>query len=166
MIHPEAASTTPRCRRRAGWHGVMVAAVTLVLAGCDSVTLEDHRGQTLDWSDLRGQWVAVNYWAEWCAPCLKEIPELNRLDADTDVTVLGVNFDGLQGDALGDLVGRMGIRFRTLTQDPANTLKWQTPLALPATFMINPEGQLVETRFGEQTRASLRELIERPTQQP
>ena len=32
-------------------------------------------------ADLRGYWVVINYWAQWCKPCIEEIPELNALHA-------------------------------------------------------------------------------------
>src|SRR3546814_7187463 len=52
---------------------------------------------------LEGQWLVINYWAEWCAPCRTEIPELNALDKQLksqSASVLGVNFDGLRGSEL------------------------------------------------------------------
>ena len=42
---------------------------------------------TLDSADLQpDQWNVINYWAIWCKPCREEIPELNRLDQEADIT--------------------------------------------------------------------------------
>ncbi|AFP30362.1 TlpA family protein disulfide reductase [Marinobacter sp. BSs20148] len=49
-------------------------ATMVALAGCSKIELDRNEGAPLVWSDLRGQWVLVNYWAEWCKPCLKEFP--------------------------------------------------------------------------------------------
>lgn len=131
----------------------------MALAGCQKVELERADGTTLNWDTLRGQWVLVNYWAEWCKPCLEEIPELNELDKAPDITVLGVNFDDIRGEALQDLGDRMGIGFTMLADDPGPGFGWQLPVALPATFIVNPEGDLVEARFGPQTEDDIRALI-------
>ena len=101
----------------------------------------------------------VNYWAEWCKPCLEEIPELNRLNDSRDITVLGVNFDGVQGQELVELGRTMGIEFTMLSEDPGLEFNWQTPVALPATFIVDPDGELRETRFGPQTEEELKEVM-------
>ncbi|QSP94255.1 TlpA family protein disulfide reductase [Marinobacter salinisoli] len=134
-------------------------SLVLLLAGCEKIELQRADGPALNWDQLRGQWVLVNYWAEWCKPCLEEIPELNALDTAPDIAVLGVNFDGVQGQALQQLGERMGIEFTLLAEDPAEKLGWDVPIALPATFIVGPEGDLVEARFGPQTEAELRSLI-------
>lgn len=139
----------------------VLAAVLLTLAGCENTEFPQAGGQTLDWDSLRGQWVFVNYWAEWCKPCLEEIPELNSLDRNTDVTVLGVNFDGVQGDELVALGQKMNIRFTMLEEDPGPTFGWKLPVALPATFIVNPDGDLLEARFGPQTETELLKLVKR-----
>lgn len=139
---------------------VIVALVFMaLLAGCQKVELERAEGSKLAWNDLRGQWVLVNYWAEWCKPCLEEIPELNELDKAPDITVLGVNFDAVKGEALVDLGKRMGIEFTMLAQDPGPEFDWKLPVALPATFIVNPDGNLLEARFGPQTEEDIRALI-------
>lgn len=134
-------------------------ALVALLAGCQKVELERAEGQKLAWDTLRGQWVLVNYWAEWCKPCLEEIPELNELDKAPDITVLGVNFDAVKGDALVDLGKRMGIEFTMLAEDPGPEFDWKLPVALPATFIVNPDGNLLEARFGPQTEEEIRALI-------
>jgi thiol-disulfide isomerase/thioredoxin len=104
----------------------------------------------------RGQWVLVNYWAQWCKPCIEEIPELNRVHEEhPDITVFGVNYDGLTGEALGEQESRLGIRFKTLTDDPSAALGIRRPAVLPTTLVINPEGALVQTLLGPQNEQSL-----------
>lgn len=117
-------------------------------------------GESFSWQALEGQWVVVNYWAEWCKPCYEEIPDLNELDRDPRVRVLGVNYDGLTGRELQQVVERMDIRFSTLVDDPSQRFDWPQPVGLPATFVISPDGELVEARFGIQTREELLALIE------
>lgn len=131
----------------------------LVSAGCEKIELERAGAPNIQWDQFRGQWVLVNYWAEWCKPCLEEIPELNELDKAPDIAVLGVNFDDIQGEELEQLGERMGIDFTLLAKDPGPTFGWQTPVGLPATFVVNPDGDLLEARFGPQTEADIRALI-------
>ncbi|WP_169450044.1 TlpA family protein disulfide reductase [Marinobacter orientalis] len=133
----------------------------LILVGCQNQEFEKPDGTVLDWESLRGHWVLVNYWAEWCKPCLEEIPELNDLDSYSDIVVLGVNFDDIQGQELIDLGENMGIEYAMLAEDPGPEFGWKTPVALPATFIVNPDGNLVEARFGAQTEEDIKELIRR-----
>lgn len=131
-----------------------------MLSACSSEqSAQLASGQRLNWDEQEGQWLVINYWAEWCKPCYEEIPELNALDQDARVRVLGVNYDGLGGPELEALIERMGIRFPTLVDNPAERFGWQQPLGLPATFMVNPEGEVVEARFGGQTRDELLAVI-------
>lgn len=78
--------------------GILVL-VAVLLAGCieDEVMLADGRGTSF--RHWEGRWLLINYWAEWCAPCRKEIPELNQIHAEraaTGVAVLGVNYSTLR----------------------------------------------------------------------
>lgn len=144
---------------RARWPVLAAVLVAVLLSGCQKTEFGRAEGPPLNWDNLRGQWVLVNYWAEWCKPCLEEIPELNELDKAPDIAVLGVNFDGVTGAELVALGERMGIEFTMLAEDPASRFGWQIPVALPATFVVNPDGELLETRFGPQTEADIRALI-------
>lgn len=123
----------------------------LALAGCG----QPANGPLAQIEAAQGRWVVVNYWAEWCKPCIKEVPELNELNARDDVTVLGVNFDGATGDALEDQLKKLGIDFATLPQDPAEALGTERPVVLPTTLVFNPDGQLIQTLVGPQTLESL-----------
>jgi thiol-disulfide isomerase/thioredoxin len=137
----------------------MVAGLMALLLGCENHSFTTASGKKVAWESYRGQWLVVNYWAEWCKPCLEEIPELNALDRADDITVLGVNYDGVTGQALLDLGDRMRIAYTMLAEDPGPALGWKLPVALPATFIVKPDGELLEARFGPQTEAELRKLI-------
>ena len=109
---------------------------------------------------LHGQWVLINYWAKWCKPCIEEIPELNALDQGRDdVTVLGVNYDGLVGDALAAQLEELKVEFATLATDPAEQLGTQRPVVLPTTFILDPGGALVSTLVGPQTLETLEQAL-------
>ena len=143
----------------------LVGMASFFLSACDgfggypSAEFPLSSGQTLQWQEMEGEWVLVNYWAEWCKPCFEEIPELNALNELEGIRVLGVNFDNEQGEALRALVERMGIEFEVLAEDPGPRFEWQRPLALPATMVVNPEGALTEARFGKQTKEELQSLM-------
>lgn len=132
----------------------------LLLAACsgDDWGLDQH-GRPLPAAQLGGRWLVINYWAEWCAPCRKEIPELNSLAAqpqEPPLRVLGVNFDGLQDEALRAASARMGIEFSVLASDPAARLGLAPSEVLPVTWLVDPQGRVREQLRGEQSAAGLR----------
>jgi hypothetical protein len=67
---------------------MLVAALAACSPGADFSYADGAPGRYDEW---QGRWVFVNYWAEWCAPCRHEIPELNELHAaraDSDAMVV------------------------------------------------------------------------------
>lgn len=140
-------------RRLFGLYGLLAS---LALAGCAEDWGPDQHGETVTANQLADQWVLVNYWAEWCGPCRTEIPELNTLDeAQGDVTVLGVNFDGLQGDELIAAADALGIDFTVLSQDPAERLELPRSAVLPVTYIVDSTGRVRASLVGEQTAEGL-----------
>ncbi|MFN2286984.1 MAG: TlpA family protein disulfide reductase [Chromatocurvus sp.] len=148
-------------RHRFSLHGLAatLCCCLLLLGGC-STPEENSSGQI---EAARGDWLAINYWAEWCKPCIKEVPELNALHARDGVTVLGVNFDGEVGDTLAAQIEKLAIAFPTLPEDPSTGLGVERPAVLPTTLVINPSGELVKTLVGPQTLETLlAATVERP----
>jgi thiol-disulfide isomerase/thioredoxin len=137
---------------------VAVVSMGLILAACSQDIGVDQYGRKVAVERLEGQWLVINYWAQWCAPCRTEIPELNALEQQLkgqSVQVLGVNFDALQGETLTQAAQDMGITFTVLAQDPAE--RYQLPRAevLPVTYIVDDQGRMRERLLGEQTAAGL-----------
>lgn len=128
---------------------------TLMLVGCEEPPLLFADGSRGDFDRWSGQWLVVNYWAEWCAPCRVEIPELNELHQIEGVSVVGVNFDGVLGPDLAKSVATMAIEFPVLSADPGPHWEVEQPSILPTTLLVSPAGELVEVRRGPQTSATL-----------
>ena len=133
--------------------------VCLLLSACHAdnpaqFELVDGSSQSL--AEHRGKWVLVNYWAEWCAPCRHEIPDLNALQAErkSDLIIYGVNFDGIVGGELRELGRKMGIAFPLLRTDPGLAIGVPNPEVLPTTIVIDPSGGM-RVLVGPQTHASL-----------
>jgi thiol-disulfide isomerase/thioredoxin len=134
---------------------LLIAVLLLTLVACGSNNAPpENSAPTL--SSLRGQWVVINYWAKWCKPCIKEIPELNELDRKySQITVLGVNYDGATGEELATQLTDLGVEFAMLAEDPAADLNLPRPVVLPTTIILDPEGNVSQTLIGPQTMASL-----------
>ncbi|MCQ4306512.1 TlpA family protein disulfide reductase [Pseudomonas stutzeri] len=142
--------------------GVFGLLACLALAGCAEDWGPDQHGTDVTAQQLDGQWLLINYWAEWCGPCRVEIPELNALDeAYEDITVLGINFDGLQGEELAAASKDLDVRFRVLSIDPAERLDLPRSAVLPVTYIIDASGKVREQLVGEQTAEGLQEHLAR-----
>jgi len=143
---------------------VGLLAVLSLGAGCSDVeccSRIETRNPEAVLVQLHGRWVLLNYWAIWCAPCRREIPELNALAAQRpDIMVLGYNLDA---PPLADLRRQMqvlGVDFPVLAVNPAAALRTSSPPAIPATFVIDPQGRLADMLLGPQTRETLLAKIE------
>ncbi|MEE5106224.1 TlpA disulfide reductase family protein [Pseudomonas alliivorans] len=135
---------------------------SMLLSGCGADLGMDQNGQKVASDRIDGHWLVVNYWAEWCGPCRVEIPEFNQLSEqlkDRKVTVLGVNFDNLQGDELKKAANALGIKFTVLAQDPAEHYDLPPSEALPVTYIIDDKGKMREQLLGEQSAATVMQKL-------
>ncbi|WP_047305635.1 TlpA family protein disulfide reductase [Pseudomonas fluorescens] len=136
---------------------------TLLLSGCGNDYGVDQYGQKVAAERIDKQWLVLNYWAEWCGPCRTEIPELNSLNEQLkgqSATVLGVNFDNVQGEELKGASEKLGIKFTVLAQNPAERFELPRSEALPVTYIIDDKGKVREQLLGEQTAAGVRAKLQ------
>ncbi|CAD5109065.1 Thiol-disulfide oxidoreductase ResA [Pseudomonas carbonaria] len=140
---------------------VMAMFAGLLLAGCAEDAGVDQHGRKVAVERLEGQWLVINYWAEWCAPCRTEIPELNLLAEQLagQAEVFGVNFDGLQGEELAKGAEDLGIRFTVLATDPAPRFDLPRSEALPVTYIVDASGKVRARLLGEQNAEGLRKRL-------
>ena len=139
---------------------IVLLLIGLVVAGC-----ERHAGglRSLDGESLSGDGkiLLVNYWAEWCAPCREEIPELNRFYREhrDQVLVLGINFDQLPAEQVRRQADKFGIAFPLLAAAPQGRWGQPMPQVLPSTLIIDANGQWRRTLVGPQSAESLSEAV-------
>ncbi|MDF3932798.1 TlpA disulfide reductase family protein [Pseudomonas citronellolis] len=135
----------------------------LILAGCSADYGVDQYGRKVPAASLDGQWLVINYWADWCAPCRKEVPELNALakeGRDKGVRVVGVNYDGLRDAELSKAAEALGIQYTVLADDPAERFKLPRSEALPVTYIVDARGQVRDSLLGEQTASGVKARLQ------
>ena len=131
----------------------------LVLVSCQRNDIEVFNGSNTNINDLNGNWILINYWADWCAPCIKEIPELNDFAAENkNIKVYTFNFDELEIDDLKPIAKRFNIKVPSLVTHPRDIWGIATPPAVPATYFINPNGEIAVSLFRPQTKNSLNKI--------
>lgn len=128
--------------------------------------LPDLDGKPMRLSQFRGHPVIVDFWATWCPPCRKQIPELNQLYSRFHKTrglvIIGVACDTIQGDGIRE-VAPFVRKFRIiypilLASEPVvNTLGVE---AIPTTLFIAPDGRLVQKVMGAGKPGELSESAE------
>lgn len=140
----------------------LMALMASISTGYAEVILTDLYGQNISLSSLKGKWVLINYWAEWCQTCLDEIPEFNRFykKHQNDAMVLfGVNYDALPLFKQKKLVKQFNITYPNLSTDPSPALRLGDITGVPVTFIFNPKGVLVKTLYGGQTTKNLEKVV-------
>jgi thiol-disulfide isomerase/thioredoxin len=120
-------------------------------------------GARYELAERRGRWVVVNFWATWCAPCIKEMPELSRLDAENEhVEVIGLAYETIEPAALQAFLEKRPVVYPVAIVDmfspPAD---FATPRGLPMTYVIAPDGRVAEQFLGPVTAAEIEAVIAR-----
>ncbi|WP_251360034.1 TlpA disulfide reductase family protein [Kangiella sp. TOML190] len=133
----------------------------LLLASCQqSSQFQLLNGEQKSISDYQGDWLLINFWAEWCPPCLKEIPELNALEAQ-GIKVIAVSYDKLSNQELLAQKQKYQIEYQIMATEPMPYLPMERPTGLPANYLFTPKGQMIGPLLGKQDQTSILALIEK-----
>ena len=116
-----------------------------------------------DWTlaQRRGKWVVVNFWATWCTPCLKEIPELDAFDrAREDVEVIGLAYEEIERPDMEAFLKEHRFSYPVALVDVyAGLPDFPIPRGLPMTYVIAPDGKVAKEFLGPVDMAVLQDLV-------
>jgi len=126
----------------------------------------DLNGQMRNIKEWDGQLIFLNFWATWCPPCKKEIPdfiELQKAYGDQGLQFIGVAIDNEH--AVAEFADNMGINYPSLIveADGISLAKryGNTVGALPYTVIINRDGEISDTIVGELSKIDAKKILEK-----
>ncbi len=127
-------------------------------------TLETMEGDPYTLSDHRGKVVVLNFWATWCAPCRKEIPdfmELHEEMKDDGVTFAGISLDEEGWDEVRPYANDMEINYPIMVDNGSVAQDYGPIRSIPTTFIINKKGQVEYVAPGMLTKDKLQPILKK-----
>ena len=111
-------------------------------------------------ADFAGQPLVVNFWASWCPPCVREMPEIETVyqSLQDQVAFLGINVTDEREDAL-ELMRQTGVSYLQAT-DPDGAIQLRLgAVVMPTTLFVSPQGEILSRWQGILDESSLRDRI-------
>ena len=127
-------------------------------ASAPSVSFMDAAGNPVNWQDFDGRVLLVNFWATWCAPCVHEMPSLDRLQQQLggqDFEVVAISIDRGGVDQIRSFYRTHGLSDLAIYSDPSGRVPaaFESP-GLPTSVLIDRDGSWIGTYVGPADWAS------------
>ena len=145
----------------------LTAAIVLALAAAGALAKTSEHptlvvstldGGSFDLSKQSGKWVIVNFWATWCSPCLKELPDISAFVAahKDKVAAIGLDFEDAEKDEIEQFLKKHPLSYPVAQVDIDNPPKdFEAPKGLPNTYVIAPDGHVAKAFMGPITTKDL-----------
>lgn len=142
---------------------LIILSIVVILIGCErSISYsninknnQSVQGEKIDL--LNKKFLVINYWASWCPPCRKEIPELNSFYElhQSQVLVIGVNLEKINQPDLLTAIDSFGIKYPVINNDLMHEKLGISTEVYPATYIVDQHGKLIKTFMGPVTTQQL-----------
>ncbi len=125
----------------------------------DLATLD---GAQVSLASLAGRPAVIDFWATWCAPCVRQIPVLNALqEARGDaVSVIGIAVDASGAEVVAPFAEEHEIAYTVLLGDEALAQDYGA-IGFPTLFVLDGQGRIIEAHVGIVTMEELEDALER-----
>ena len=139
----------------------LIIILLILLTSCTRMDVDITQGGKISSEQLAEKIVVLNIWADWCPPCIVEMPYFNKLDEQEDVVVIGFHFDQfdvIDSEEVNRLINKFDMVFLNMETDPREIWGMEIPVHVPTTYIIK-NNLIVETLITPQTYESLVEAV-------
>ena len=127
--------------------------------------LKDLDGTQVSLDEFAGQPVVLNFWATWCQPCRREIPELIALSATGKAKVVGISLDTIDAKQVKAFARRSGMSYPILMGNESVFRQYQG-FGIPHTVVLDADLKVVSVHRGLASKETLEWSIAKATSTP
>jgi thiol-disulfide isomerase/thioredoxin len=141
---------------------VFTADVSAQQKKAANFALKSAEGKTFELNKYHGKIVIVNFWATWCGPCRREIPdfiELYRKYKGQGLEIIGISVDEDGWESVTPYVKESGINYPIVLQDDKVVKNYGSFSGIPTTFIVDGNGTILFEQTGTMTKAQLESKI-------